>query len=145
MKTKRELALSLLAEGLSQREVAERAGVSERTLRRWLKEESFKRELEARIKEKVKNELFRAVLSKNELSKRKRTLVELIDTAIQGLDLSKPYAVDVLVKYLKTLDDMERRRVEALLDIYKKHVDTEKKEEELETIRIVIEGLKSEK
>lgn len=42
----RAVAVAALAAGLPQGEVARRAGVSDRTLRRWLKQDAFRRQVE---------------------------------------------------------------------------------------------------
>lgn len=134
MRPKQIKAIELLAEGRTQSEVARLTGVSERTLRNWLKEESFREALTEKTKEIVNQELLR--LSRSENDSRIRQLCKLIDESLKDLDLSNPYAVDVLVKYLKVLLDAESKRKELLLKVQEKL--GEETTEELKTINIVI-------
>ena len=136
---KKELALELLALGKKQSEVAKELGVSERTLRRWLKEEEFRRKLEKKVKEKVKEKVLKEVLQESKFKERKERVLELLDEALTQLDYSKPMAVDVLVKLLKVYTDLEEKRKDRLLELFKKLLDTEKDTEGIEAIRIIIE------
>ncbi len=140
MKVKQLEAIQLLVSGLPQSEVARRVGVSDRTLRNWLKQEEFQKELNQQLKEKIKNELFKRLFSQEEQEKKKRRVAELIDEAINNLDLSKPYAVKVLIKWYKVLNDADNKRAELLLELHKKDTDNKK---DLEGIRIVIENARN--
>ncbi|GAB6066024.1 hypothetical protein JCM9492_11160 [Aquifex pyrophilus] len=136
---KKELAIELLAQGKSQKEVAEQIGVSERTIRRWLSDEEFVKKVKRRSREHLKELVFRENLERKEIEERKRKVLELLDEALGMLDYSKPMAADVLVKLLKIYTDMEEKRKDRLLDLYKKLLDTEKNEDTIEAIRVVIE------
>lgn len=136
---KKELALELLALGKKQSEVAKELGVSERTLRRWLKDEEFQKKLEKKVREKVKERVLKEVLQESKFKERKERVLELLDEALTQLDYSKPMAVDVLVKLLKVYTDIEEKRKDRLLELFKKLLDAEKDTEGIEAIRIIVE------
>ena len=142
---KKELALELLALGKKQNEVAKEVGVSERTIRRWLKEEEFQKKLEKKVREKVKEKVLKEVLQESKFKEKKERVLELLDKALTQLDYSKPMAVDVLVKLLKIYTDIEEKRKDRLLEVFKKLIDTEKDAEGIEAIRIIIEKPAEEK
>ncbi len=139
MKPKQLKAIELLAEGFSIRETAQSVGVTERTLSNWLKNENFRKELDTRVKEKVERELLKKVFSEEDYYRKKQEIMNLIDNAIRDLDLSKPYAIEVLVKYLRTLDDMYHRSREVLFELYKKYLEGKSKDDdEPNTIKVII-------
>ena len=136
---KKELALELLAQGKSQSEVAREIGVSDRTIRRWLKEEEFKKKLQAKIKEKVKERVLKEALEQNGNKKRKERIQEMLDHILPELDYSKPQNVENLIKLLKLYTEIEEKRKDRLLDLYKKLLDLEKGEEEVDGIKVIIQ------
>ncbi len=139
MKPKQLKAIELLAEGFSIRETAQSVGVTERTLSNWLKNENFRKELDVRVKRNVERELLKKVLIKEDYYRKKQEIMNLIDNAIRDLDLSKPYAIEVLVKYLRALDDMHHRSREVLLELYKKYLEGKSKDDdEPNTIKVII-------
>ncbi|RUM32667.1 MAG: hypothetical protein DSY42_00475 [Aquifex sp.] len=136
---KKELALELLAQGKSQAEVAKEIGVSDRTIRRWLKDEEFKKKLQAKIKEKVKERVLKEALEQNGNKKRKERIQRILDGVIEKLDYSKPQNVENLIKLLKLYTEIEEKRKDRLLDLFKKLLDLEKGEEEVSGIKVIIQ------
>ena len=136
---KKELALELLAQGKTQTEVAKEIGVSERTIRRWLKDEEFNKKLQAKIKEKVKERVLKEALEQNGNRERRKRIQQMLDEILPQLDYSKPQNVENLIKLLKLYTEIEEKRKDRLLDLFKKLLDLEKGEDEVSGIKVIIQ------
>ena len=136
---KKELAIELLAQGKSQVEVAKEIGVSDRTIRRWLKDEEFKKKLQAKIKEKVKEKVLKEALEQNGNKERRKRIQEMLDEILPQLDYSKPQNVENLIKLLKLYTEIEEKRKDRLLELFKKLLDIEKGEEGMDGIKVIIQ------
>jgi len=136
---KKELAIELLAQGKSQVEVAKEIGVSDRTIRRWLKDEEFKKKLQAKIKEKVKEKVLKEALEQNGNKERRKRIQEMLDEILPRLDYSKPQNVENLIKLLKLYTEIEEKRKDRLLELFKKLLDIEKGEEGMDGIKVIIQ------
>ena len=126
LKPKQLKAIELLAKGKSQTQVAKEIGVSDRTLRNWLKDEEFLKALKEKQKQVLEEFVLSLIEMEEDIDETLKETIERIKEGIRTIEPSSPQALNALCVAFKALLEYRQKQKEFALKVWER----KKKEEE---------------
>ena len=131
LSSKQLKAVELIAQGKTQTEIAKLLGISDRTLRNWLKNPEFVQELKKKQNELLEEFVLSLTKVEEEIDEALRETKERLLQGVREIDPSTPQGLTALSTAFKALLEYKQKQKEFVYKVW----DRRKKEVEEETKR----------
>ncbi len=131
LSSKQLKAVELIAQGKTQTEIAKLLGISDRTLRNWLKNPEFAQELKKKQNELLEEFVLSLTKVEEEIDEALRETKERLLQGVREIDPSTPQGLTALSTAFKALLEYKQKQKEFVYKVW----DRRKKEVEEETKR----------